>query len=149
MRFAQTNNHRRFMGRFEKGDSLPQALIDFCQANDIAAGEFRAMGAVTDLAVTEWDVDASEYREPLTRKEPSEILLLYGNISLRDGDIFPHLHISASYFKDGHTTMIAGHLAKATVFACEFVLDAYDDLDLVRVADEATGLFLWGEMNRK
>ncbi len=137
------------MGRFEKGDSLPDTLLAFCKENNISAGEFRAMGAVTDLAVTEWDVEASVYREPLLRKEPSEILLLYGNISQRDDDLFAHLHISASYFEDDRTTMIAGHLVKATVFACEFVLDAYDDLDLVRVTDEPTGLFLWDEIKRK
>ncbi len=149
MRFAQTDNHRRLMGRFEKGDALPQALLDFCKGNDIGAGEFRAIGAVTDLSVTEWDVEKSVYREPLTRKEPSEILLLYGNISKRDDDLFAHLHISASYFEDGRICLIAGHLVKATVFACEFVLDAYDDLNLVRVADKPTGLFLWDEVNRK
>jgi predicted DNA-binding protein with PD1-like motif len=85
----------------------------------------------------------------LTREEPSEILLLYGNISRRDDDLFAHLHISASYFENGRTTMIAGHLVSASVFACEFVLDAYDDLNPVRTFDEPTQLFLWDEIKSK
>lgn len=39
--------------------------------------------------------------------------------------------------------MISGHLVDAEVFVCEYHLTAYDDVELTREVEPATGLTLW------
>jgi len=146
MRDAQSKVSRRIVGRLDKGVDLAGGLIEVCKKHGVQAGEVRALGALTHLEVTEWDLDSDSYRAPIVRKDPCEILVLYGNFSLKQGELFPHLHISASYFEDGRTVLIAGHLAKGTVFACEYVIEAFDDLRLERKPDESTGLWLWDKL---
>lgn len=149
MKYINSRSTRRIIGRLEKGDTLPEALLNLCREENIHAGDIRALGAVTDISVTEYDVQAGVYRDPIHRKNASEILYLYGNVSEKDGELFAHLHISASYMKDGESHLIAGHMTSATVFACEFVIVAFDDVTLVRNPDEPTGLFLWSEVKNK
>lgn len=149
MRSAQSDQVRTIVGRLEKGDKLPDALIAVCQKHNIHAGEIRAIGAVTDLSVTEYDIEARKYRAPLVREPASEILMLYGNLSKKESELFAHLHITASYFEDNQTRIIAGHLASATVFACEYVIKSFDDLELERKPDEATDLMLWDKIEKR
>ena len=149
MRYAVSSPNRRIIGRLEKGDDLVSTLVQLCRKENITAGEIRGLGAVTDLFVTEYDVGHQVYRDPIHRKEASEILTLYGNVSEKDGELFAHLHISASFMEDSKSHLIAGHLTRATVFACEFVIDVFDDVSLVRNPDEPTGLFLWSEVKEK
>jgi len=137
------------VGRFNKGDDLLSVIIALCEKHDIRAGEVRAIGAVANLSVTEYDISKKEYKKPLSRKEVSEIISLNGNISEKDNSVFPHLHILASFFDNGKTSIIAGHLVKAEVFACEYVIDVYDDISLKRGYDEPTGLALWDKMSKK
>lgn len=149
MKNAMTQVNRRIVGRLEKGDDLHFALKEIFDKNNISAGEIRGLGATTFLAVTEYDMKAGKYKEPLVRDDAAEILMLYGNVSLLDGEVFAHLHITASYFDSGEVKMIAGHVSKATLFALEYVIDVYDDLELVRESDEPTGLKLWGDVKVK
>lgn len=149
MKHAHSEAGRKIVGRLEKGDRLPDALLEVCREHNITAGEIRALGAVTDLQVTEYDVVNQQYRDPIGRKEASEILLLYGNLSYKYDDLFAHLHITASFLEDGATKIIAGHLVSAEVFACEYVIDSFDDLHLERENDEPTKLMLWNDIKKK
>lgn len=149
MKIVESHSSRRFVGRLQHGDHLPDALIDLCESHHIEAAEVRALGAVMDLQVTEYDVDRREYRTPIERKGASEILMVYGNVSRREGRLFAHLHISASFFENGRPALIAGHLVRAKVFACEFVIVALDDVSLDRQPDEPTGLWLWDDVRKK
>jgi uncharacterized protein len=149
MKTGESTSKRRVVGRLEKGDDLAGAIIEVCRFHRITAGEIRALGAVKKLQVTEWDLEKSEYRPALICNRPCEILMLYGNISRKGEEIFPHLHITASYIEKGRPVLVAGHLIKAEVFACEFVIEAFDDLTLLRQPDEPTGLMLWDQIRKK
>jgi len=149
MRHHESKSQRRIVGRLEKGDDLAGALVEICRAHNVNAGEIRALGAVSYLEVTEYDTQAGKYRPPLVRQGDAEILMLYGNLSEKDGELFAHLHVTASYFENGRPALIAGHVNKATVFACEYVIDAFDDLELVRAPDTPTGLMLWDEVKKR
>jgi predicted DNA-binding protein with PD1-like motif len=71
-----------------------------------------------------------------------EIVSLYGNVSLKDGRPFAHLHV---VLPDEQGNGKGGHLVAggAPVFACEVTIEEYSGPELVRNFDEQTGLFLW------
>jgi uncharacterized protein len=134
---------RHIVGRLDRYDKLPDALLRAAEALGVKAGRVHAIGGVTKLAVTEFDLEAGVYKEPLRRDGMTEVLSLEGNLSLKDGALFGHLHINACYHEGQEVRMLSGHLVEAEVFVCEFHITAYDDLALIRERDEATGLPLW------
>jgi len=143
MRAVESREVRHLVGRLNRGDRLPRDLLAVAEKFGVKAGRVHAIGGVTTLAVTEFDVEAQTYREPLRRAGMTEVLGLAGNLSRRDGALFGHLHISACYEENGATKMLAGHLVEAEVFVCEFHIVAYDDVELIREFDPSTGLALW------
>lgn len=143
MRTKTSTRTRTIVGRLERGDKLPDDLLAVAQAHNVKAGRLTAMGGVTGLKVTEFDVDKQQYREPLVREGMTEVLSLVGNLSLRDGELFGHLHLSGCFHENGVTVPIGGHLVEAEVFVCEFHITAYDDVELVREVEPKTGLALW------
>ena len=146
MKTCEISVTRRIVGRLDRGDELPAALLAVCNAHNVRAGEIRAIGALEYAEVTEYDPEAQDYLPPLAHEGACEILQLAGNVSERDGETFLHLHITGSHIDKndpGHTKMIAGHLVSGKVFACEFVIECWDDAELVRRQDKATGLMLW------
>ncbi len=64
-----------------------------------------------------------------------------GNVSLKDGQTFPHLHVVLS--RRDYST-VGGHLFTGTlVFAFEFEIIAFEGDPFTRTFDDDTGLFLW------
>jgi predicted DNA-binding protein with PD1-like motif len=129
-----------FMGRLCRGcdllDGLTKAALD-CGAR---LGRIEAIGAVERACIGCYDQDARSYLLiPIER--PMEIANLTGNVSLKDGVPFVHAHVTLT---DSSGRACGGHLAAGTVvFACEFVLAAFEGDDLVRLPDGETGLSLW------
>lgn len=143
MRAKESRKVREIVGRLNRYEKLPEALVAVARKFNVRAGRISAIGGVTHLQVTEYDIETGRYKEPLERRGMTEVLSLQGNFSLRDGGIFPHLHLNACWHENGETKMISGHLVTAEVFVCEFHITAYDDVELVRESDAATGLALW------
>jgi predicted DNA-binding protein with PD1-like motif len=129
------------MGRLAKGDDLLAAPEHCCRANGITLGEVRALGAVSQARVGYYD-QAQRQNLYLEWAQPLEILALVGNISLRDGQIMVHSHVTLG---DQEGRAWGGHLAEGTlVFPCEFMIQEYRaDKTLERRFDQETGLFLW------
>lgn len=143
MRAETSRRTRTIVGRLERGDTLPDALLAVAKKHGVTAARVEAIGGVTALQVTEFDPDAGAYKPPLHRAGMTEVLGLAGNLSLRDGELFGHLHLTACWHENGETKMIAGHLVSAEVFVCEFHLTVYEDLNLLREVEPKTGLALW------
>jgi len=129
-----------FLTRLAKDDDLLQALTAFLDEHRIRQGSLSIIGALTHWAVGYWDGPAARY---LVREGEgqAEILHCAGNISIRDGAVFPHLHITLAgpdYLAFG------GHVCPGCrVFAAEVTVLAVQGPDLVREFDPATGLMLW------
>lgn len=143
MGWRESKRVRHLVGRLARYEKLPDALLAAARQAGVTAGEVQAIGGVTQLQVTEYDIEAERYKPPLSRTGMTEVLSLQGNLSLRDGELFGHLHITGCYHENGETRMIAGHLVEAEVFVCEYHLTAYDDVDLIRELEPQTGLALW------
>jgi len=130
-------------GRLEKGDVLPDALLDVCREHGVRAGWLFAIGAVSSISITAYAQKGQRYLENVEASGDIEVLSLAGNVSLLDGEPFLHLHVVAAKEEDGQMQPIAGHLVRAEVFALEFLILPVSGVALERSYDELTGLKLW------
>jgi len=131
---------RRFMGRFKYDNDLLQEITTFITNENIRSGEIRIIGAVKKARFGYFNQSTKEYKF-IEKNEHMEILSAIGNISLKNGKPFPHVHITLAD-KDGN--VFGGHLMEGTkIFAAEFVIVDYGENNLERVDDKSTGLQLW------
>ena len=134
------SSEKILMGRLPCGSDLLTALTGICVREGISLGRVEAVGAVRRARLAFYSQDEREYRYFVVN-EPLEIAALHGNVSLRDGAPFLHLHLLLS---DGRGRTYGGHLAEGTeTFACEYLIEALSGEPLVRDRDEETGLALW------
>lgn len=126
-------------GRLFKGQEIISEITKYLKENTINAGLISGIGAVSKAKIGYYDQATRQYMSQ-EFNEPMEILFLKGNISIKDGEPFPHIHIVLSK-KD--YSCIGGHLFEAQVFAFEFEIIEFDGNFYERGFDEDTGLFLW------
>jgi len=132
---------RRLLGRLAKGEDLLAGLEQRGAAAGIKLGAVRAIGAVSRARFGYYHQTERRYAF-LEFSEPLEILALLGNVSLKDGQVMVHAHVTLA---DAQGRAWGGHLAEGTlVFACEYEIQEYlGEKPLARALDEETGLFLW------
>ncbi|KUJ89705.1 PPC domain-containing DNA-binding protein [Thermoanaerobacter uzonensis] len=131
---------RRFMGRFPYGKDLLEEINKVIASENIRSGEIRIIGAVSKAVFGYYDAQSKNYIY-ISKDEHMEILNATGNISVKDGKPFAHVHITLA---DKNGNAFGGHLMEGTIiFAAEFVITDYGDNNLERFYDETTGLQLW------
>ncbi len=131
---------RTFIGRLPNGADLLKGITEYIIKHKISIGEVHGIGAVSRSAILYYNQQTKEY-EKIAIDEPMEMLSLAGNISIRDHDPYPHLHIVLGD-RTGRT--FGGRLAGGTiVFAAEIVIREYEGERLYRERDPGTGLHLW------
>ncbi len=129
-----------FMGKLSHGGDLVEEITDICRTKKVQLGRVEALGAVQRARLGFYNQQAHEYQFFMI-DQPLEITKLIGNVSLKDGNPFVHAHITLA---DKTGKVYGGHLAPGTeVFACEFILEAFDGPIFERSFDEETGLPLW------
>jgi predicted DNA-binding protein with PD1-like motif len=122
------------------GADLYESISKICTEEDIKIGRVTALGAVQQAAFAYYDQKRKLYK-PITFKKHLEILNCTGNVSLKDGKPFVHVHAT---FADSKGTVVGGHLTAGTVvFACELTIEELEGKALDRKPDEITGLNLW------
>ncbi|MBI5214546.1 MAG: DNA-binding protein [Ignavibacteriae bacterium] len=122
------------------GSDLYESLTEIVQRESIRLGRISGIGATTHAVVAYYDQHTKKYN-PLEFSGGMEILSLNGNVSLRDGKPFVHVHILLG---DAEGKVFGGHLLPGTkLFACEVTIDEFEGEELVRGFDEGTGLYLW------
>jgi predicted DNA-binding protein with PD1-like motif len=124
---AESTRHRRFVGRLDAGADLLTQLTDICRAKDVRAGELRATGTVEDATVGERRLAG-----------PAEILSFAGVV--KSG-----VQAAVSLAHGG--AVVGGKLGPARVVACDFVIDAYDDLPAEKAPSfEAPARTSWSDV---
>ncbi len=82
--------------RIEEGEEVIGALTAFCEREEIEAGTFNGIGAVTGTRLGYYDHDTGEYTDRFF-EGGMEVVAFSGNISRKaDGTLFPHAHIIVS-----------------------------------------------------
>jgi len=128
------------MGQLPFGTDLLEGLTSIVQKENIRLGRIHAIGATTHAVVAYYDQNTKQYN-PMEFSGGMEILNLTGNISIRDGKPFVHVHIVLS---DREGKAFGGHVLPGTkLFALEVFIDELDGEELVRSHEEKTGLYLW------
>jgi len=126
--------------RLSYGSDLLEALTEELKRREIRAGFLSVMGAVKEATLLYYDQGKKAYRSRRI-KGGLEIASAVGNISLRGGEVFVHLH---AVLADEEGRTWGGHLGSPTeVFAVEaFVLELQGEPP-ERSYDSLTGLYLW------
>lgn len=132
--------HAQWMGRLTYEGDLLGELTAVAAEHSVTLGRVEAIGAVKSARISYYDQGAHEYR--FKRFDmPLEIVSLIGNVSIKGGEPMVHAHVALA---DEEGEVYGGHLAEGCiVFACEFVLTAFNGPTLERTDDEPTGLPLW------
>lgn len=127
-----------YLVRLETDADIPTAIAAFAADQRIDAGTVTGLGAGYDWALGYFDRTTREYVRQAFPAE-MEILALNGNLAIKEGRPFAHLHIVLGG-PDFHT--VGGHLFEGKVGAtCELAIRKLPGYQL-RTKDEATGLFL-------
>ncbi|MFB6146172.1 MAG: PPC domain-containing DNA-binding protein [Halobacteriaceae archaeon] len=138
MHYREADPDRAFLARFEHGADWRAEIEDLAASEGVTAGWFTGLGAVQDATLLYYDQDDLAYEE-VHFDEPLEVAACVGNVARLDGEPFAHTHAVLSR-RSGQA--VAGHLDRATVFAGELHLQAFEG-GLERQRDGETDLDLW------
>ncbi len=130
------------IGKLPYKSDLLRGLNKIAATQRIKAGIVQVMGSISRARLSFFDQQVRAYRE-LDFDTPHEIVAGTGNISVRDGDDAPfvHLHLAVA---DSQGKVVGGHcLEGCPVFAVEFVIWPFNGPLMRRVIDHPTGLHLW------
>ncbi|MEJ5227583.1 PPC domain-containing DNA-binding protein [Thermodesulfovibrio sp.] len=130
---------RILQGRLFRGDEIVASITNIAKEKGITAGLINGIGAVEMAKIGYYEQKTRKYMSQ-EFTEPMEILSLKGNVSIKDGEPFPHIHVVLS--REDYSS-IGGHLFEAQVFAFEFEIIEFEGTAYERGFDEDTGLFLW------
>lgn len=131
---------RSFLFRLPKGSDIGVEVAAACRRAKVRCAWVQAIGATTKARLGYYDQRRRRYFEKEFRGE-MEILHCVGNVSLKDGVPFAHLHAALG---DGKYRVWGGHLFASEVFAAEVLIQELRGPAPVRLPDPATGLSLWG-----
>lgn len=142
MFLKQFERGRTFVAKLDHQADLLEELNKICQHEYIKAGYIQVIGAISSLKYGFFDQDEKEYTyNTYAYDESMEIVSCSGNVSVKDGKPFCHMHIVAS---DKKGKCVGGHLVAGTsVYAAEVVIQEILGEDLIRELDETTKLTLW------
>jgi predicted DNA-binding protein with PD1-like motif len=109
MKVLYRNNGRTVI-RFDVGEQFPETLAEWCRKEKIESAAIVAgIGMLEKIEIGRYD--GREYSKEMV--EPSsEILSLQGNVSMKEGKPFVHLHVSLA---DENLYARGGHLFNGTV----------------------------------
>ena len=104
--------------KLEKGEDLLETLNSIVERENIEAGFFTGIGALSKVRI---GIFIQGKYEEITIEDELEIVSLLGNISLKDGKPFVHAHITVSK-KGGEA--FGGHLLPGSIISvtCEIFL---------------------------
>ncbi len=126
--------------RLPPGSDLLQGIRDAARELGITAASVNVIGAVRRLVYGFYDQEAHEYGT-LHHEGELEIASAMGNVSVKDGEPFVHLHIVATG-TDGRA--LGGHLMEGTeTFVAEVAFHVFRGDAPVREDDAETGLAVW------
>jgi hypothetical protein len=96
--------------RFDRGEPFPAALKDYCVQRGLESGVVLCgIGMLENTTIGRYD--GTEYARTVLA-DSLEVLSLQGNVSMKEGEPFIHLHVSLA---DHDFTARGGHLFEATV----------------------------------
>mgnify|MGYP002854712624 CR=1 FL=1 len=131
---------KRYILSVDNHQEIAAALAAFCSEKDIRSGVVGGIAAISEATFRFLDPATKKYVDK-TFAEQMEVTCLTGNISRKDGEVYLHLHVTASR-RD--YSCVGGHLLTARVNgACELYVEDYGLGGAGRRFDSETGLNLY------
>src|SRR5947208_1396142 len=134
----ESDGQRTLAVIFDAGDEVTQGLLAFAKEQNLKASQFTAIGAFNDVVVGYFDWATKKYN-PISIREQVEVLMLAGDVSLKDSEPQVHAHVVVGK-ADG--TAHGGHLIEAHVRPTLEVVLTEAPAHLQRDKDERSGLAL-------
>ncbi len=101
----------------ERNEKLAAVLNDIVAKHKIKGGLISGLGALKDVEMGYYELGKRDYIRKTFSEEDYELISLNGNISLKDGKPYCHLHASLGC---SDFSVFGGHLFEATVaVTCE------------------------------
>ncbi|HPQ81577.1 MAG TPA: DNA-binding protein [bacterium] len=125
------------VARLERGEDLYASFVKLVQENDVRSGCLQAIGAVSRGKVGVFENGKYEW---LVHEGALEISSLLGNVAVKEGKPFVHVH---AVFGDEKGTIISGHVGEGCIVdpTAEVHLSIYEG-ELLRRLDPKTGLWI-------
>ena len=142
MRATELTLGRSWLIRLETDSPLWLGVLEAASALGVRAGQVNVLGAVQNAVVRYFDQGTKTYAD-LEIDSHLEILSGVGNISMRDGAPFLHLHVTLG---DDKGVAYGGHLHEempSRVYVAEVWLQELLGEPPVRLFDERCGLSIW------
>jgi predicted DNA-binding protein with PD1-like motif len=124
--------------RLQKGQSLFPSLVEIAQTENWRAAHISGLGALSHLELGYYDLPTKTYLRKQFNDE-YELLSMDGNLSMKDGEPFFHLH---GVFSGRDFQAFGGHMFKAEVaVTCEVNIRLFS-AEIERRPDSEVGLSL-------
>jgi len=137
MEYRRFNN--KIIARIDKGEEVISNILEIAKIEEFKLASVSALGATNEFTVGLFNVSEKKYYSN-TYKGDFEIVSFAGTISLKDGKLYSHIHMSAG---DSNNNVVGGHLNSCLVSAtCEVVIDIIDGI-VEREFSEEIGLNLF------
>jgi predicted DNA-binding protein with PD1-like motif len=124
--------------RLEMGDRLMESAQKIAANENVKLASISGIGACSKIEMGYFDLSIKEYIFK-TFEGNMEILQATGNITLKDGEPFPHIHISVA---NEECKAFGGHLNEATISATFEGVITIMDHEIHREFNEDLGLAL-------
>ncbi len=131
-------NNNFYVLRLDSGEELREEAEKFSKEQGISAAWVNALGSSKELELAYYNLEKKEYE---TKKflEDFEIVTITGNIALKEGNPFIHIH---GTFSNSSMEVVGGHINRCVISAtCEISIWKAGG-SMGRKYDEFTGLHL-------
>lgn len=136
----QARKTRTLILRVERGEELPAALIQALDRAGATSGWVQGTGIFEAAELVLFDATERTYERPRRIESPSTLLALSGSIASFGGLTTPRLTATLARETETGLEVLGGELAWARALSVELAVTVFEDLNLIRVADEGTGL---------
>ena len=128
-----------YLVRLEKGEKLVESLLSFAKQQKIAGAWISAIGAVSNIELGFYDLNAQSYKWQ-SFDQDLEITSLNGSLAWEGEEPIVHLH---GTFSDEQMKSVGGHIKEAEIAGtCELFIHVWNSDQLHRNLDVGTGLKL-------
>ena len=128
----------RLVVRLESGERVAETLLRLLRSEDIGYAVVSGLGAVSQVRLSYWNAQSRQY-EAHELEEQMEVVSLTGNVTLREGEPFLHLHVGLGR---QDLSVLGGHFNDAVAHPTLEIWLQPENEPVPRVADETSGLAL-------
>lgn len=122
----------------EIGEDINQCLETLATKYDNRFATISGIGACDYVELNFYDVKNKKYDMKVI-DEDVELISLMGNLTLKDGKPFAHIH--GTFGDDAYHTW-SGHISKARVSVTAEIVVTFTDMHVTRELNDAVGIYL-------